>query len=133
MSKNKWSPPIEAMVSRAVVKIEDQYRRVCFNMFKAILERTPIDSGRFLANWNITAAAPDYTYRSNRVDVGRALIELEKVFALPIGKGLFIANGLPYGRKLEYEGWSKQAPRGMIRITLAESKMHIANAKRGVQ
>lgn len=34
-------------------------------------------------------------------------------------KRIYIANGLPYILRLE-NGWSKQAPAGMVAITLAE-------------
>jgi hypothetical protein len=36
------------------------------------------------------------------------------------GDVVFVTNGLPYIKRLEYESWSKQAPAGMVRVTLAE-------------
>jgi hypothetical protein len=36
------------------------------------------------------------------------------------GDVVFITNGLPYIKRLEYESWSDQNPAGMVRVTLAE-------------
>jgi hypothetical protein len=38
---------------------------------------------------------------------------------LEAGSIFYLTNNLPYGERLEY-GYSKQAPSGMVRITLAE-------------
>ncbi|WP_330210091.1 hypothetical protein [Pseudomonas sp. AM4(2022)] len=37
-------------------------------------------------------------------------------------------NNLPYGPRLEYEGWSNQAPAGMVQITVTEFQMFINKA-----
>lgn len=129
MTINKWSKPIGTLVDRQVKRLEGEARLFAFNLFSAIMRRTPVDSGRFVSNWNVTAGRPDYRY-SNKSDVGRALEQLDRVFVLPIARGLYIGNGLPYGRLLEYEGWSRQAPQGMIRVSIAEANMHLAAAKR---
>lgn len=38
------------------------------------------------------------------------------------GQTIYITNSLPYSRRLEYDEWSKQAPMGMVRVTIAELK-----------
>lgn len=117
------------MIDRALVGVEDQARLAAYNIFSAVMRRTPVRSGKFVANWNVTTRLADYHYTDN-TDVGRAIEQLESLFTLPFGN-FFIANGLPYGHALEYEGLSKQAPQGMIRVSLAEAPMHIANAREG--
>ncbi|PLC06404.1 hypothetical protein CY658_05050 [Variovorax sp. RO1] len=49
------------------------------------------------------------------------------------GPDIYIVNNLPYGPRLEYEGYSKQAPAGMVRITVAEYQGLIAKALGEVQ
>ncbi|VEB42983.1 Uncharacterised protein [Chromobacterium violaceum] len=40
-----------------------------------------------------------------------------------VGVNAWLVNPMPYAVKLEY-GWSKQAPAGMVRLTLAEISSH---------
>ncbi len=73
--------------------------------------------GRFRANWNVTVNSPDYT-TTESTSATRANEEVNKVLdALPVGGIYMLSNGLPYGYRLEYEAWSKQAPAGFIRIS----------------
>ncbi len=40
----------------------------------------------------------------------------------------FITSTVPYMRRLEYEGWSRQAPEGMVRLTLVEFQNFVNKA-----
>lgn len=44
----------------------------------------------------------------------------------------FITSNVPYMRRLEYDGWSSQAPEGMVRKTLVEYQDFIDNAVRSL-
>lgn len=44
----------------------------------------------------------------------------------------YITSVVPYMRRLEYDGWSQQAPAGMVRITIQEFKEFVARAAREV-
>ena len=118
-----WSVPIQYHADRMIARTEGRARRTILNLFTAIIKRSPIATGRFVSNWNITAGLPNYSY-TNSTNISRALYELDKVLSLPIDNGLYIANGLPYAELLEYAGLSRQAPAGMIRISVAELSMH---------
>lgn len=83
--------------------------------------------GRFRANWNVSYAAPNHS-TTESVDKGRVFTEAQKVMTLPVGGLVFLANGLPYGPRLEYEAWSSQAPAGMIRISALEYQDYVKKA-----
>lgn len=89
-----------------------------------IVERTPVRTGLAVANWNLSMGAPDTTKRrvapSRRPPLERAKRVLGSV-RRGIGEKtqVFITNVISYVKFLEY-GTSKMAPRGMVRITLAE-------------
>lgn len=90
--------------------------------------KSPVDTGKFRGNWQIGEGRPD-TRTDSPVDkqplgslpsaevFARWQDQMEGVYA---GSLVFITNSLPYARRLEYEGWSKQAPAGMVRVTLLE-------------
>lgn len=42
----------------------------------------------------------------------------------------YITSNVPYMRELEYEGKSKQAPEGMVRVTVVEFQQHVDRAVR---
>lgn len=77
--------------------------------------------GRFRANWTVTIGSPSET-TTEKVDpsgnaaitAGAAVLKKAK-----LGTVVYLMNNLPYAQRLE-EGWSKQAPVGMVRVTVAE-------------
>lgn len=88
--------------------------------------------GRFRGNWQITLGTPAAGAISD-IDPGGANTIAKGTSALSAFKAgvpIFIMNNLPYGPRLEYEGWSKQAPAGMVRITVAEFRSIVSEEAR---
>jgi hypothetical protein len=84
-----------------------------------IVQRTPVASGDARYGWSAAGTAlgirvPRPTSRAKYFDPGEYEERLD-------GNRIFIriVNNIPYIIPLEY-GWSKQAPLGMVRLTLAE-------------
>jgi hypothetical protein len=97
-------------------------KELLFEVLYRIVIRSPVDSGKFRACWNVglernntsTLAPPDPTGQSA---ITEALAVLSRMKST--NTRVFITNGLVYGNRLEH-GWSDQAPAGMVGITLAE-------------
>ena len=96
-------------------------RRYATMALSKIVARTPVDTGVARAGWSAAGEAlgvpvPPPGPRANaaNIDLGEYEEHME-------GERLFIrfANNVHYILPLEY-GWSRQAPLGMVRITLAE-------------
>lgn len=88
-----------------------------------LIEKTPVDTGRAKNNWNLAKGAPETTNlpagdysKSGSVAIVEAAGNAGKMQA---GDTLYLTNGLPYIPPLE-NGHSKQAPAGMIGLTVAE-------------
>jgi hypothetical protein len=45
------------------------------------------------------------------------------------GSVTFLCNALPYAERLEYEGWSKQSPAGMVRVSMARIDAIVSELK----
>jgi hypothetical protein len=77
--------------------------------------------GRFRGNWRVSIGSVDATTTENvDPDGAQALASGAVVLQQKVaGTVVFVSNNLPYARRLEY-GWSKQAPQGMVRRTVAE-------------
>ncbi len=82
--------------------------------------------GRFRANWNVSFGQADET-TVDVTDQARSQGELQKVFTLPIGGVMYLTNSLPYAKRLE-DGWSTQAPTGMVKLSVQNFNDHINKA-----
>lgn len=85
--------------------------------------------GRFRANWGVKVGSPwggviDTVDKTGSATVSKNNAEIARWN----GRGsIFITQHLPYGPALEH-GHSKQAPSGMVRITVAEMQNGAAEA-----
>lgn len=83
--------------------------------------------GQFRANWNLSTVSMDLTTTTNKDPQGNETIQRaeESLDKYKMGDKIFITNSLPYAFRLEYEGWSNQAPQGMVRITALEFEQYV--------
>lgn len=75
--------------------------------------------GRFKGNWQMGVDEP-MTGTLPDIDPSGTASRARMLAAIPpqaAGKRYYITNNLPYARRLE-EGWSKQAPSGMVALTV---------------
>lgn len=95
---------------------------IAMETFKRVILRSPVDTGRFRANWGVMVGSP-YTGvdESARDKSGSSAIGKAQTITVNWNaQGLITCcNNLAYSHKLEY-GHSKQAPQGMVRVTAAE-------------
>ncbi len=92
-------------------------RRIAADLFRRVVERTPVDTGRARANWDLTINNP-----SDRLDIddfGQPVLVPPAIAQITGKEKIYLVNNLPYIERLEH-GWSKQAPAGMVRLSMAE-------------
>lgn len=113
---------ISAFVAKANGRADKVVREICLNLLTDIVYNTPVDTGRARANWftSIGSASTDSVpYTGGKDAAGGASINRSMAdVAKATGQVFYISNNLPYIYRLEFEGWSKQAPRGMVRIAI---------------
>lgn len=105
-------------------RANDLVRALGFEALGRIMKKTPVDTGRARANWNVWEGAedprtnPGATLKDvpSKQTEGQGRISLMDFWN---GDKLYITNGLPYIGPLE-NGDSTQAPRGMAKLTVAE-------------
>lgn len=86
-----------------------------------LIRRTPVRTGRARANWSVdfdtpAATTTEDTDKSGQATVARGAAKIARAHA---GDVVYLTNALPYIGPLE-KGSSKQAPAGMIAVTVAE-------------
>lgn len=90
--------------------------------------------GRFRGNWQMTAGSPA-TGPKDLIDKdGSATIAAHAsvTSVARAGEIYYLVNNLPYSKRIE-EGWSRQAPVGLVALTVVEWNNIVENAVNGVK
>lgn len=111
-----------------------------FDLAGDFSRRTPVLDGRARGNWFASMTQPDTHTEENATKTDFASIK--NVTDDAAGGVFFLTNSLPYIRKLEYglypknpatgsstiNGFSTQAPAGMVRVSIENYQKFIDNA-----
>jgi len=122
----RWSQDLNALAAKTGMRLDTVIRKATFEIFTAAVRMSPVDTGRFRANWNVSYGTADMG-TTDSIGQGRGFAEAAKSLSLPVGGVVYLTNGLPYARRLEY-GWSKQAPYGMIRYSVLQYRRFLLKA-----
>ena len=122
----------EADISRFIGKSEKNaeivVRRISLELFNKVVQKSPVDTGRFRGNWFLTASVPS-SQTSARVDKQPYGSDAKDDYYSQAQSNvnrwklsdnyIYLTNNLPYAYRLEM-GYSKQANSGVARISVME-------------
>ena len=114
-----WALEIDRDWAAQMGDLRDAVEYIGLTAISRIDARSPVDTGRFRANWTLSIGSPDTTTREafgTWVPQNNSTMESYPVAGYPM---VYLQNNLPYAIPLE-EGSSMQAPGGMVAITTAE-------------
>lgn len=115
------------------LKMDNIFKDVVILVGESVVRISPVDTGLFRGNWQLTVDGEE-SNELNRLDPtgGAALASItSRAQGLKAGQIAYILNHLEYGYDLEYgtyngptakvteQGFSRQAPEGMVRVTEA--------------
>lgn len=115
---------------------------LALELYKRILQKTPVDKGFLRGSWTIsigfqdkTAANKESTAQQGQGLTPSELSELKSGLAamsdLRIGQVIWINNAMPYVLRIEFDGHSSvKAPAGMVQVSINELKTWLKTAKR---
>ncbi len=108
--------------------LDEAGRAIALEAFGSIIKDTPVKSGRAKGNWQTSIGIPKEG-EVDRTGEGPALAELSsEASKFSMGKLIWLSNNLPYIYRLEFLGWSKQAPSGMARKNVARIQSIVRKA-----
>ena len=127
-----FSIDLSRLVEKTKGKTDIAVKKVMLELFTNVVSKSPVLSGRFRANWEVGYGSPNVTV-SDDLDkrqvgdktgptIGRMDKEIKT--AKLTGQSIFLTNSLPYSIRLENGHSQKQAPSGMVRISLIEITAH---------
>ncbi len=96
-------------------KLVNVARGCAINLFNKIIVASPVDTGRFRANWQTTINTPAQGVLDTEVPTSAE----SGIRSIKITDTMYLTNNLPYAKRLE-EGWSQQRPSGWV-ATLVKS------------
>jgi hypothetical protein len=123
MSAREFALQIDREFDEALEDLRAKVIKAATRAVTSIVKRTPVDSGLARGNWTVTLGGEDFSTSHNLDPSGGATIAagVSKIESLPEIEWpvIYIQNNLPYINRLE-NGWSGQAPNGMVAVTLAQ-------------
>lgn len=133
---SQFSVDISRFVEKANGNIERAARQAVVLAAQGLIARTPVDTGQARGNWVFGAGAINYEVVDTRTDrtgsatqgAIAAAVMTVRIASVPY---LYVTNSLPYIQRLE-DGWSQQAPAGMVKATLAELPRQIEAFARSI-
>ena len=128
-------------------------RAIVTELLRMVIVRTPVDTGRAAGSWNVRGGEPDEWLLPEGAGAskeGALSAAMDRVKSVDFGGAdvFWLYNNLPYIQVLEYGlypnppkkgsyvkgqgyvvksqgGYSKQAPAGMVRISVAELEVRV--------
>jgi hypothetical protein len=142
---SKFTLDISKFAEKAGAEADKFVRKVCLDLTTSIVLKTPVDTGRARANWQTSINTPAAGVINFSADAGsgitapkqstasmKAIADATALLKQAPGNVFWITNNLPYIGVLEFGsyspgpktigGFSRQAPNGMVRISINELK-----------
>ncbi|MGL4517064.1 MAG: hypothetical protein ACRCUH_10295 [Shewanella sp.] len=107
--------------------LDDTGRAIALELFSSTIKDCPVDTGRARGSLQTTIGTPatDDPMRTE----GQSLAEVSRVSAqFGMGKVIYLTSNLPYIYRLEFLGWSNQAPEGFMRKNAARIQSIVRKA-----
>lgn len=130
MTAKQFTLQLNKEIADTEEKIEDAIALIALDSLRGVVRKSPVDTGRFRGNWIVSKNAPNA--KSSEVtdkNGGQTITKGSGVidtFKVDTDSRIIIQNNLPYANRLE-NGWSKQAPNGMVALTVAEMQRKYRN------
>ena len=116
VGKDKFLRTVEDNANRLI-------RGLALEGMGRLIEKTPVDTGRAKNNWNLATGSPDASNLPEGQYPRGGTVALTRMTgqagAVKAGDIIYLTNALPYIGPLE-NGHSRQAPSGMIALTVRE-------------
>lgn len=130
-SAAEFSRQINQLVAYVEDNSEQIIKKACVDLYRRIVERTPVDTGRAKASWGISTGSDVPAVSAGKLSDS----EIAEIINSHVGEFRFgidddqitIMNNLEYISYLEAKG-SQQAPVGMVAVSLTEFNDHFRKA-----
>lgn len=127
---SKFTADLSKFARKAQVTLDQAFRAVIIELFSSVITDTPVDTGRARGNWLVSVNTFPTTAVERLDPSGAVSSGAVRAEQYNIKDKVFLTNNLPYIHRLEYDGYSRQAPDGMVRKNMARVQQIVARAAR---
>lgn len=128
-----FAADIRRFTDKAEKDTDKVVRAITFGLFREVIQRTPVDTGRLKGNWQATQGAPAYGTATTTDKDGNSTITRMAAGIGGWGSVTYLANNLPYAQRIEFDGHSSvKAPAGMVRVSMRRINTIVRQAARSV-
>lgn len=134
MSNAKFKRDFARIAAKVGDKVNSLVIQSATGIGASMVARAPVDFGIFKGNWqygNVTINTDTSSPADKTGDSANGRIRAGLALWKP-GQTIWITNSLPYARRLE-NGWSQQAPAGMVRLSVLEFKSNVSRIAAGIR
>lgn len=122
---------VQTFAQKAEKALDKTVRAVTFSLFREVIQRTPVDTGRLKGNWQTSTGSPVTTTLTRTDPTGATTIAAIWSGMGGLGSVSYMSNALPYAARIEYDGHSSvKAPAGMVRVSMARIHSIVQKAAR---
>ena len=136
-----FSLSVAAFAEKAKMTHLKALRGTSIKLFSAVITSSPVDTGRFRANWTASGSIPAQGTTELTDKTGNAAIATMTQYVQSATNYEFtLSNNLPYAHVIEFGGYpdgpktaggySKQAPQGVVRTNIARFEQLLNEAVR---
>ena len=129
-----FAKTLSEFASSVSLKMDNIFKDVVIEVGSSVIRISPVDTGHFRKNWQLQLEGEQTSEVAGFDTTGASALAaiVAKANNLSAGQVAYILNHVEYGYDLEYgtyngptakvteEGFSRQAPEGMVRVTEAE-------------
>jgi hypothetical protein len=133
MASMSFQGDVQSFVTKVQHRGDLVIRKVALDLFRSVVLKTPVDTGRARGNWMVGVNRIP-TEEGPGIDTAPMPRIISDVSMAKFGDNVALSNTLPYIGALEYGGfpdppmkgsktaggYSKQAPEGMVRVSIKE-------------
>lgn len=127
----QFAADITRFVQRTGLRADVVLRKLALDGLQGLLLKSPVDTGRFRGNWRVGINVVHDSEIDRNAKQGGLADEQATIATAKFGDTINITNNLPYAKRLE-DGWSQQAPNGVLSLTFQELKSGFAGIAREV-
>lgn len=146
MAEHRFAIDVRAFAEKTKGRFHVFVGKLVLDIGTSLVERSPVGNpdlwaspapkgyvgGRFRANWQystVGAGVPSLPIDAIDASGAETIARIAEGIGLePAGQVHVLVNNLPYAQALE-EGWSSQAPGGMVGLTVIEFEQFIRDAQ----
>ncbi len=128
-----FAADIRRFTDKAEKDTDKVVRAITFGLFREVIQRTPVDTGRLKGNWQATQGAPAMGSMVLTDKDGSSTIARMAGGIGGWGSVTYLTNNLAYAQRIEFDGWSHtKAPAGMARVSMQRIQSIVRDATRGL-